>query len=173
LKSGRNLGKNPLPNVWIGTTMEDEKTAAERSKWLAATPAAIRWWSAEPLIGDCDWKKWIAASRSDWVVFGGESKQGLARLVRPMQLKWLRDGLAACKELQVAAFVKQLGYSLAKDTLRPEKFKADPSGKKKECWPLDIRVQNYPINIEKALAWDGKHHKVGNYIPLPVLSAVA
>jgi protein gp37 len=173
LKSGRNLGKDPLPNVWIGTTMEDEKTAAERSKWLAQTPAAIRWWSAEPLIGDCDWKKWITASKSQWVVFGGESRQGEARLTRPMDLQWLRDGLAACEQLGVAAFVKQLGYWLASETLRPEKFKADPSGKKPECWPLDIRVQDYPIDIEKALKWDGKHHKVGNYTPLPVLNSAA
>ncbi len=172
LKSGRNLGKNPLPNVWIGATMEDEKTAAERSKWLALTPAVIRWWSAEPLIGDCDWEKWIYESQSNWVVFGGESKQGEINTVRPMQMLWIRNGLAACKKLGISAFNKQLGYWLAKETLRPEKFKADPSGKKPECWPVDIQVQEYPVDVKKALAWDGKHHKVGKYIPLNVVNSI-
>lgn len=172
LKSGRNLGKDPLPNVWIGTSMEDEKTAAERSKYLAATPAAVRWWSAEPLLGNCDWDKWIAESKSDWVVFGGESRQGDARLTRTMKMEWIREGLASCNKLGVAAFVKQLGYWLAKETLRPEKFKADPSGKKPECWPDDVVIQNYPIDIKEALRWDGKHHKVDKLIPLNVLNVV-
>lgn len=173
LKSGRNLGKDPLPNVWIGTTMEDEKTAAERSKWLALTPAAVRWWSAEPLIGNCDWERWITVSKSDWVVFGGESRQGDARLTRRMELSWIREGLAACKKLGVAAYNKQLGYWLAKDILRPEKFKADSSGKKPECWPLDIRVEDYPVDLDTALAWDGKQHKHNGVIPLEVLNKVA
>jgi protein gp37 len=166
LKSGRNLGKNPLPNVWIGVTMEDEKTAAERSKWLAKTPASVRWWSAEPLIGNCDWQKWIVESKSDWVVFGGESKQGEAHTVRPMEMGWIREGLAACDRLGVKAFVKQLGYWLAKETLRAEKFKADPSGKKPFCWPEDVKVQDYPVDIKQALEWDGKHHKIGKFVPL-------
>lgn len=169
LKSGRNLGKDPLPNVWIGTTMEDEKTAAERSKYLAATPAAIRWWSAEPLIGNCDWERWIVESKSDWVVLGGESRQGSAQSCRPMNIEWEREALAACKKLNVAAFNKQLGYWLAKSLLREEKFKADPSGKKMDCWPADLRVQDYPIDIKKALEWDGKPHRVGKTIPLEVL----
>ena len=169
LKSGRNMGKDPLPNVWIGATMEDEKTASERSKWLAATPAAVRWWSAEPLIGNCDWEKWIIESKSNWVVFGGESMQGEAKAVRPMQMEWLREGLAVCKKLKIPAFHKQLGYWLAKKTLRPEKFAADAHGKKPDCWPVDIRVQEYPVDVDKVLAWDGKHHKVGKYIPLTVI----
>ena len=169
LKSGRNLGTDPLPNVWIGTSIEDEKTAAERSYWLAETPAAIRWWSAEPLIGEIDWEKWIPLSKANWVVFGGESKQ-TARPPRRMQARWLSDGLVVCEKLGVAAFVKQLGGVLAKELLHPGKFRADPSGKKPECWPLDLRVQNYPIDIVKALAWDRKAHKVSNSIPLEVLN---
>jgi protein gp37 len=170
LRSGRNLGKDPLPNVWLGATMEDEKTAAERSRYLAATPAVHRWWSAEPLIGNCDWERWITASGVDWVVFGGESRQGPARLIRRMELEWVRQGLAACKKLGVAAFVKQLGYWLAKSTLRKEKFKADPSGKKPACWPLDIQVQDYPVDITTVLTWDGQHHRVDKTLPLEVLS---
>lgn len=170
LKSGRNLGKDPLPNVWIGTSIEDEKTAASRAKWLAETPAAVRWWSAEPLVGNIDWKKWIPISKANWVVFGGESRQGDTDVVREMPIPWVREGLGVCKELGVSAFVKQLGYWTAKSTLRPEKFAADSSGKKPDCWPEDIRIQDYPIDIQKALAWDGKSRKVGKIVPLEVLS---
>lgn len=41
----------PLPNVWLGVSVEDQKTADERIPLLLETPAAIRWISAEPLLG--------------------------------------------------------------------------------------------------------------------------
>ena len=170
LKSGRNLGKDPLPNVWIGTSMENEATCKERSKYLAQTPAAVRWWSAEPLVGDCDWERWIIESKSDWVVFGGESKQGEADVCREMQISWLRSGLAACKKLGVAAFNKQLGYWLAKSILREEKFKNDPSGKKPDCWPTDLMVQDYPIDVKAFLATVARPKRYAKVVPLEVLN---
>jgi protein gp37 len=173
LESGRNLGKDPLPNVWVGASFENESTAAERSKWLAATPAVIRWISAEPLVGNIDWEKWIVESKADWVVFGGESRQGEADVCREMPIAWLRDGLAACNKLGVAAFVKQLGYWTTKSTLRPEKFKADPSGKKPDCWPEDIRIQDYPVDIKAILASNASLKKGAKVIPLEVLQTMA
>lgn len=44
----------PLPNVWLGVSVEDEDQAADRLPWLLDTPAAIRWMSGEPLLGDID-----------------------------------------------------------------------------------------------------------------------
>jgi protein gp37 len=44
-------GPWPLPNVWLGVSVEDQKRADERIPDLLATPAAIRWISAEPLLG--------------------------------------------------------------------------------------------------------------------------
>jgi protein gp37 len=41
----------PLPNVWVGVSAEDQRRADERIPDLMATPAAIRWLSAEPLLG--------------------------------------------------------------------------------------------------------------------------
>jgi protein gp37 len=174
LKSGRNLGKDPLPNVWMGVTMENEKTAASRSKYMAevAKMGYLVWWSAEPLVGNCDWERWVSESRSKWVVFGGESRQGDSDTVRDMPLSWVYDGLAACKKLGVSAHVKQLGYWWAKNNLREEKCKADPHGKKMECWPLDLRIQDYPVDIVQALKWDGKSRRVGKTIPLEVVNTV-
>lgn len=41
----------PLPNVWIGVSAEDQQRADERIPDLLATPAAVRFISAEPLLG--------------------------------------------------------------------------------------------------------------------------
>lgn len=44
----------PLPNVWLGVSVEDQATARERIPLLLETPAAVRWISAEPLLGRLD-----------------------------------------------------------------------------------------------------------------------
>ena len=44
----------PLPNVWLGVSVEDQARADERIPHLLATPAAVRWVSAEPLLGPID-----------------------------------------------------------------------------------------------------------------------
>lgn len=44
----------PLPNVWLGVSVEDQTRADERVPDLLATPAAVRWISAEPLLGPVD-----------------------------------------------------------------------------------------------------------------------
>lgn len=51
--------KWPLPNVWLGTSVEDQKTANERIPMLLKTPAAVRWISAEPLLGPVDIRQWV------------------------------------------------------------------------------------------------------------------
>lgn len=43
-----------LPNVWLGVSVEDQKTADERIPLLLKTPAALRWLSMEPLLGPVD-----------------------------------------------------------------------------------------------------------------------
>jgi len=47
----------PLPNVWLGISAEDQATADERIPLLLQTPAAVRWISAEPLLGPIDLRK--------------------------------------------------------------------------------------------------------------------
>lgn len=53
-------GTWPLPNVWLGVSVEDQKTADERIPILLQTPAAIRWLSVEPLLGPVDLSHFIA-----------------------------------------------------------------------------------------------------------------
>ena len=47
----------PLPNVWLGTSVEDQRRADERIPHLLATPAAVRFVSAEPLLGPVDLRR--------------------------------------------------------------------------------------------------------------------
>ena len=49
----------PLPNVWLGTSVESQDVAAERLDALLATPAALHFVSAEPLLGPLDLRPWL------------------------------------------------------------------------------------------------------------------
>jgi len=49
----------PLPNVWVGVSVEDQSAADERIPWLLDTPAAVRWLSVEPMLGPVDLSEWI------------------------------------------------------------------------------------------------------------------
>lgn len=93
----------PLPNVWLGISAEDQQRADERIPDLLATPAAIRFVSAEPLIGPLDIAKWSGAI--DWLIVGGESGRG----ARPMHERWARELRNQCKAAQVPFFFKQQG----------------------------------------------------------------
>jgi protein gp37 len=54
----------PLPNVWLGTSVEDQQRADERIPILLDTPAAVRWLSCEPLLGPVDMHpKWARSLR--------------------------------------------------------------------------------------------------------------
>lgn len=49
----------PLPNVWLGVSVEDQAAADERIPLLLQTPAAVRWISAEPLLGPVNVSRWL------------------------------------------------------------------------------------------------------------------
>ena len=115
----------PLPNVWLGVSVEDQAAADERIPHLLATPAAVRFLSCEPLLGRVNLKLGrggdcrrcgnryclngvhaeFPKSRLDWVIVGGESGPG----ARPCDIGWIRGIVAQCQAAGVSAFVKQLG----------------------------------------------------------------
>src|SRR3990167_3286647 len=49
----------PLPNVWLGVSVEDQATADERIPLLLQTPAAVRFVSAEPALSGVDFSRWL------------------------------------------------------------------------------------------------------------------
>lgn len=109
----------PLPNVWIGTSIEDQKTADERIPYLLEIPAAVRFLSAEPLLGPIDLRDWFDAGHEtggpagwvgdpigiQWIIVGGESGPN----ARPMKSEWARQIRDDCEEANVPFFFKQWG----------------------------------------------------------------
>ena len=90
--------------VWIGTSVENQKYAP-RITVLARLPAAVRFVSAEPLLGSVDLRRWLASGDVQWIIAGGESGPA----ARPMDLDWARDLRDQSAEAGVAFFLKQLG----------------------------------------------------------------
>jgi protein gp37 len=91
-------------NVWMGTTVEDQKSADERLPHLASVPAAVRFISAEPLLSELDISKWLGTS-IDWVITGGESGPH----ARPSSPSWFRNLLIQCMQADVPFHFKQWG----------------------------------------------------------------
>lgn len=91
----------PLPQVWLGTSIELNKYAF-RANHLRRTPAAVRFLSLEPLLGplpDLD------LTGIDWVIVGGESGPG----ARPMHPQWVRDIRDRCVAAGIPFHFKQHG----------------------------------------------------------------
>jgi protein gp37 len=102
----------PLPNVWLGVSTENQAAADERIPLLLQTPAAVRFISAEPLIGPIRirlYLPWSPAAaptpRLDWVITGGESGKDH----RPFDPQWAKDIRDQCVAAGVAFFHKQSG----------------------------------------------------------------
>lgn len=94
------------PNLWFGTTVEDARVM-HRVDTLRQIPAALRFISAEPLIGSL---AGIDLTDIHWLIAGGESGTGF----RALDLEWARELRDACREQGVAFFFKQVGGSTPK-----------------------------------------------------------
>lgn len=95
--------------IWLGVSVEDQAAADARIPLLLQTPAAVRFISAEPLLGPVTLDD-AALALLDWVIVGGESGPH----ARPMKLEWALPLLDQCREAGVPFFMKQLGTSLAR-----------------------------------------------------------
>lgn len=147
----------PLKNVWLGTSIENRRFVG-RADDLRATPAAIRFISAEPLIGPLvrprayhadasgrrppepgGWETYEGSALDltgiDWLIVGGES----GPRHRPMDLAWVRALRDACDAQagpdlydhpHTAFFFKQLGGTR--------------SGSSIKSLPPDLRIREYP-----------------------------
>lgn len=89
------------PNVWVGTTVENQEEAGKRIPHLLSIPAAARFISAEPLLEPLDLPN---EHGLDWVIVGGES----GRNARPMQPDWARSLRDQCARAGVPFFMKQM-----------------------------------------------------------------
>ena len=130
------LLKNPLPNLWLGTTVCNQQEADENIPLLLAAPAAKRFVSVEPMLGAVD--LWGAKFKTcgeggltgavtsweghglDWVICGGETGPG----ARPMHPDWVESLWKQAHAAKVPFFFKGWG-----------EFATDMSG---DCKPVRV-----------------------------------
>lgn len=96
-----DLGLNELPNVWLGTSIEND-SFVHRIAELRSIPAAVRFISFEPLLGSVGP---VNLRGIDWAIVGGESGPG----ARPIDSFWVKEIHQACRSYGVAFFFKQWG----------------------------------------------------------------
>ena len=147
----------PLPNVWLGVSVENQDAADERIPDLLTTPAAVRFLSCEPLLGrldfvlrgnrikewDEDWKydtlrgsEWArpdpdiedgSSAKLDWLITGCESGPG----ARSAEESWFRSISDQCRAAGVPLFNKQMRINGRVET--------DPAR-----FPSDLQIQEWP-----------------------------
>lgn len=125
-------------NVWIGVSIENSRFTW-RAQVLRELPAAVRFISAEPLLGslfsDSGRRRPLDLNGIDWLIVGGESGPG----ARPMDLAWARELAAACSASNTAFFMKQLG------TVAARQFGArDRKGGDFSAFPRELRRREMP-----------------------------
>jgi len=119
------LGFEPLPNVWLGVTAENQAQADKRIPILLQTPAAVRFVSVEPMLSSINARQWldgcewqnkgtrranIAIRRPggpflDWVICGPETGPGARGIAEfEPRARNLRD---QCTEAGVPFFLKK------------------------------------------------------------------
>ena len=159
----------PLPNVWLGTSVENQAAADERVPKLLRCPGRL-FLSCEPLLERVDLSRrgWLYSSGLrgrgrviEWVIAGGESGPE-ARACNIEHLRSLRD---QCREVWVPFFLKQLGarpvlasvYDTRLDWPEGTRFTRceggpwgrsivlkDKKGGDPAEWPEDLRVREMP-----------------------------
>jgi protein gp37 len=129
----------PFDNVWLGVSAENQKAYDERMPLLLKAPAAIRFVSAEPLLGPIDLGLLGAVSRPlpyalvadmlHWVIVGGES----GHKARPMTERWAKDMRTQCEGAVIPFFFKQGSQANWPDFKNPDTF------------PPSLRVREFPL----------------------------
>lgn len=166
-RAGGRIPDPPLPNVWWGVSVEDQKTADERIPLLLETPATVRFVSYEPALGPVNFRMCPVAIREDmnemiadiyqrvpeafplprhlalpplidWLIVGGESGPG----ARPFDIDWARNTIDQCKAAGVACFFKQAGSSPVLDGTCIRLH--DRKGGDLRELPPDLNIREFP-----------------------------
>jgi len=164
----------PLSNVHIGVSVEDQTRANQRIPVLLEIPAAVRFISAEPLLGPIRFQDVPGFDkagsigqdllRNVWVIVGGES----GHKARQCDVRWVRSLVQQCRQAGVPCFVKQLGscsgywysggfqyFAVPLPGPNCEALEADGTGFHRyvfldskggnpDEWPEDLRVREFP-----------------------------
>lgn len=163
-----DFGGWPLPNVWLGATVTDQKEADTSVPELLATPASTRFLSMEPLLAPVRIPGLypvgedgiVTTPALNWVITGGES----GSRARISDLESIRSVRRQCSVAGVPVFVKQLGrrcqmkredaawsvpagagWQVDADTDTGVVSFVHIKGGDPAEWPEDLRVQQFPV----------------------------
>ncbi|MBL4665370.1 MAG: phage Gp37/Gp68 family protein [Nitrospinaceae bacterium] len=108
----------PLPNVWMGTSCEDQKSYNLRAGVLVQIPAVVRFLSLEPLVGPIKLKRRFGFNKYGYYFHGNLPEDGIHQVIVggesghkavPMRPDWARSIRDECKEFDIPFFFKQWG----------------------------------------------------------------
>jgi protein gp37 len=132
------------PNVWVGTSVENQQRADERILHLLRIPARVRFLSCEPLLGpvelgligtvpkDIAPRYTLVYQMLHWIIVGGES----GPQARPMHPQWARSLRDQCQQYGVPFFFKQWGEWVP----FPELQGSAPFVPGAMTWPWSVRL---------------------------------
>lgn len=139
-----------LPNVWLGTSVENQQCADERIPYLMKCRASVLFLSLEPLLGPIvlpeefllpDFADDDPRHTKKWVIVGGESGPG----ARACTIGHIREIVRQCQSAEIPCFVKQLGSHPVnrEGVAHPAK---DRKGGDIDEFPADLRVREFPAS---------------------------
>lgn len=93
------------PNVWIGVSVFDNKSAKQNIPYLTEIEAVVKFVNVEPILGPVNLSPWTSEGHLNWVVCGGET----GPTARLPQRQWIRNVLVNCLHDDVPFFFKGYG----------------------------------------------------------------
>lgn len=142
-------------NVWLGTTVENQRWADKRLPQLLAQPARVHFLSCEPLLGSIDLSRWLSPNHNGrfvrWVIAGGES----GHRARPMNPEWARTLRDQCERQKVPFHFKQWGsWSPAGQSQDSRKVRLVPGSDGKPIAMIRLHKKLAGRTLD-GLQWDG------------------
>ncbi|GAA4225957.1 phage Gp37/Gp68 family protein [Actinomadura meridiana] len=165
----------PLPNVWLGVSVENQTWANIRVPALLDAPAAVRWISAEPLLGPLDLSRWLVPEMSVCQTDGHpETMRALAELgravarnhggwsglgwvvtggesgpgARPAHPDWFRSIRDQCQNAGVAYLHKQNGAWVPVGPLYGDSDEVDDAHMEAVC--LEVNDRKRVVQLERS-----------------------
>lgn len=140
------VNSDVLPNVWLGTSIENQKAVTDRA--LHLHKAHNRGWktfySCEPLLEQVE--LYLKHEKVDWVIVGGESGHN----ARKCKINWITDIVEQCKLTKTPVFVKQMGANVFSEDDIPLKLKNKKGGDILE-FPKHLQIREVPLFLSEAI----------------------
>lgn len=141
-------GREGYPNVWLGTTIENNNTKdrlLELQKAKTKNSKFLTFLSVEPLLEDVDFTSDPEILETfkglDWVILGGESGNDSGKYTyRPCEIDWIESMVKQCKGHGIPVFVKQMGTHLYKRLKM-----TDRHGGNINEFPAQLRIREFPV----------------------------